>query len=73
MVKKKGWEKFFDDMMRNTMSSDKSNHTSMKDKMQKLRRTATSHNLRKKEKEENAIEEIISVKKKRENSENPIQ
>lgn len=72
MVKKKGWEKFFDDMMRNTMS-DKLNQTSTKDKMQKLRRTATSHNLRKKEQEENAIQEIISVKKKRENSENLIQ
>ena len=72
MVKKKGWEKFFDDMMRNTMS-DKLNQTSTKDKMQKLRRTATSHNLRKKEQEENAIQEIISVKKKRENVENPIQ
>mgnify|MGYP007069302680 CR=1 FL=1 len=72
MVKKKGWEKFFDDMMRNTMS-DKLNQTSTKDKMQKLRRTATSHNLRKKEQEENAIQEIISVKKKRDNVENPIQ
>lgn len=72
MVKKKGWEKFFDDMMRNTMS-DKLNQTSTKDKMQKLRRTATSHNLRKKEQEENAIQEIISVKKKRDNLENPIQ
>jgi hypothetical protein len=72
VVKKKGWEKFFDDMMRNTMS-DKLNQTSTKDKMQKLRRTATSHNLRKKEQEENAIQEIISVKKKRDNLENPIQ